>query len=191
MNQESNLYCRFENFCCHFLQEKTNTVKEKSWNAPIEDVYVEYFSDIHSLKMRVLQLYNTWMNKHKFHNRQEEAYYPGFMIFNQWHDWTIIGFCPQGWHLFNSGFSTYIRLYVISLNFDQYSKHIRKIQGRGFDFDISVDHMDYEMNLLSEELMDLELKCFLERIEITEKIKQEVYYPEMVRRGYIDILNET
>lgn len=39
--------------------------------------------------------------------------------------------------------------------------------------------------------MDLELKLFLEGIEVTEEIKQEVYYSEMVRRGYIDILIKT
>ena len=45
------------------------------------------------------------------------------------------------------------------------------------------------MNFLSDELMDLELEHFLEGKEITEKIKQEVFYSEMVRRGYIDILD--
>ena len=38
--------------------------------------------------------------------------------------------------------------------------------------------------------MDLEFKHFLDREEITEEIEQEVFYPEMVRRGHIDILNE-
>ena len=40
------------------------------------------------------------------------------------------------------------------------------------------------MNLLSDELMDLELRLFLEGEKVTEEIKQEVYYPEIVRRGY-------
>ena len=190
MNKNNNAYCRFENFCCHFLQDETTTVKEKSWDAPIEDVYVEYFTDINSLKKRILQLYEVWMNKHKFNDRQKEAYYPGFIIVNQWNQRTTVGFCPQGWHFLGSGFSSYIRKYIIALDYDKYLRNIRKIQGRGFDFDVSTDNADYEMNLLSDELMDLELKHFLEGEEITEEIKQKVYYPEMVRRGYIDILGE-
>ncbi|MBE9047001.1 hypothetical protein IQ255_21795 [Pleurocapsales cyanobacterium LEGE 10410] len=190
MNKNNNAYCRFENFCCHFLQDETKAVKEKSWDAPIEDVYVEYFTDIASLKMRVLQLYEIWMHKHGFNNRQKGAYYPGFIICNQHGEHTVIGFCPHGWHFFNGSFSNYIRNYLIALDYDRYPQNLRKIQGRGYDFDVSVDHGDDEMNLLSDKLMDLELEHFLEGKEITNEIKQEVFYPEMVRRGYIDILNQ-
>ena len=191
MNKNNNVYCRFENFCCHFLQDEATAAKEKSLYLPIEDVYVEYFTDIASLKIRIFELYKIWMNQHGYNNRSEETYdYPGFIIFNQYGDSSVVGYCPLGWHFFNGGFTNYICQYVIALGIDKYPQNIRKIQGHGFDFDVSVEHMDYEMNLLSDKLMDLELEHFLEGKEITEKIEQEVFYPEMVRRGYIDILNE-
>lgn len=69
MNKTNKAYCRFENFCCHLLQDETTALKEKSLNTPPdEDVYVEYFTDIHSIKTRVLELYQIWMKRHDFFN---------------------------------------------------------------------------------------------------------------------------
>lgn len=127
MNTRDSFYCRFENFCCHFLQDETITVKEKSWDTPIEDVYVEYSTNLNSLKRRVLELYDIWMDKHEFYDKPEKAYYPGFIICNQQKEHTVIGFCLQGWHLSCSGFWNYIHNYVIVLDYDKSSKNLRKI----------------------------------------------------------------
>ena len=81
-----NIYCRFENFCFNFDLDNTTTVREKSLYEPIEDVYVEYFTDLASLKTRVLELYEIWINKRKLNDKQEYTYYPGFIIFNQYDD---------------------------------------------------------------------------------------------------------
>lgn len=126
MNQENNFYCRFENFCCHFLQDGTNAIKEKSWDTPIEDVYVEYFTNIDSLKRRVLELYDVWMNKHQLYDKPERVYFPGFIIFNLKKDYKVIGFCPQGWYLSCSNFLSYIYSYVIALNLS----NIKDIDGK-------------------------------------------------------------
>ena len=186
----NNVYCRFENFCFNFDLDNTTTVREKSLYNPDEDVYVENFTNIASLKTRVLELYEIWINKRKLNDKQEYTYYPGFIIFHQYGDSKTIGFCPLGWHFFNGGFANYIRNYLIALDYDRYPQNLRKIEGRGCDFNVGTeDYGDDEMNFLSDELMDLELEYFLEGKEITEKIKQEVFYPEMVRRGYVDILD--
>ncbi|MEO0686463.1 MAG: hypothetical protein AAFY76_15845, partial [Cyanobacteria bacterium J06649_11] len=170
MKRINKAYCRFEAFCHHFPQYITTATKEKSLNTPPdEDVYVEYFNDMRSIKTRVLDLYQIWMKRHNFFNGVEGVYYPGFYIFNQYGGWKIIGFCPQGWYLLGNGFSDYVHQYIIALNYDKYSRYIRKIQGRGFDFDVVADNGDYEMNLLSDELMDLELKLFLEGQKVTEE----------------------
>ncbi|MEL6439979.1 MAG: hypothetical protein AAFQ80_12085 [Cyanobacteria bacterium J06621_8] len=58
MNQDTNPPYRFENFCCHFLQDGKNAIREKSWDNSIEDVYVEYLTNIDSIKRRVLELYD-------------------------------------------------------------------------------------------------------------------------------------
>ncbi|MEL6439978.1 MAG: hypothetical protein AAFQ80_12080 [Cyanobacteria bacterium J06621_8] len=132
------------------------------------------------------------MKKHKLYAQPEKGYYPGFLIFNnQEKDNKVIGFCPQGWYLECSGFLGYVNSYIFTLDYDNSLRNLRKIEGRGYDFDISKDYGNYEMCLLFEELINLELKHFLEGLEITDQIKQEIYYPEMVRRGYIDILNES
>lgn len=47
-----------------------------------------------------------------------------------------------------------------------------------------------EINLLTDELVDLELEHFLDGKEITEEIKQKFYYPEILQRGYIYIIGK-
>ena len=64
------------------------------------------------------------------------------------------------------------------------------IPGRNFIFMIPDAMDEEEINLLSEELFNLELKRILDGEETTEEIKQNVFYPEMVKRGYVDILNK-
>ncbi|MEL6439980.1 MAG: hypothetical protein AAFQ80_12090, partial [Cyanobacteria bacterium J06621_8] len=129
--------------------------------------------------------------KHQLYDKPENVYFPGFIIFNQRKDYKVIEFGSQGWYFSCGNFLSYIYSYLIALDKSNVVKNIRKIEVKGYDFDISQDYSDYEITLLSEELMDLELKHFLEGLEITDKIKQEIYYPEMVRRGYVDILNNS
>ena len=131
-------------------------------------------------------------NRIKYLYDKKRDHYPGFLIFNRKKDWKIIGFCYGGWYTLDNNFTKYLHTYIYDLyGNENFHKYRNKLKGKKFLFLIPEVNEVHERNLLSNELIDIELKHFLEEEEITEKIKQEIYYSEMVRRGYIDILNKT
>ena len=117
--------------------------------------------------------------------------YPGLVIRNRWGKSKYVGFCYKGWFMMGNGFSSYLMQYAVNLyGIPEYAKYLKKIPGRNFIFMIPDAMDEEEINLLSEELFNLELKRILDGEETTEEIKQNVFYPEMVKRGYVDILNK-
>ena len=191
MNQNYAYFCRMENFCYHNLQNYHDGInKGKSLKVTSEDVYWETFNDIFSLLERVHQLSKIWVeNKQKNENNCELLEYPGFLIYNKWKDWGIVSYCLDRWYFAASNFSIYVKKYIISLHSDKYAEYLYKLQGKTFDVTISIDNSGCEIDLLSKELFEVELKHFFGIEPITEQTQQNIFYPEMVRRGYVDILN--
>ena len=203
----NNFYCRLEGFYQPLFDKDLAVTKQDSILLGRE-VYVKEFNDIKSLKQQIKDYTQIWItiypekerylsNKKWKNNRikdqldEKRDRYPGFMILNSNKDWVTIGYCYRGWHFIGNEFSKYINKYIINLHgIDRFIEYRKKLNGRNFLFLIPEVLEEHERALISDELMDLELEHFLEGKEITEKIEQEVFYPEMVRRGYIDILNE-
>lgn len=195
MFQKPSAYCRLESFCCHHISDNESLIEEQSHFLYNEKVYVNNFDNLLDLKKRVVKLKELWerryfsLKKNRVINNIDV--YPGFMIYNCSKEWKIISFCNLGWYVLGSNFNYYINQYIINLHgIDKHLEVINKIPSRKISFLIPDVKEELEMNLFSEKLMNIELESFLDGKEITEEIKQEVYYPEMVRRGYIDIIGK-
>jgi hypothetical protein len=204
MLQNNISYCRLEISYNYLFEDELTETKQKSLFLQ-KDVYVKNFNNIESLKNQIIKLTEIWLNKYperekywnddvwkiymKYNGKDEDRdKYPAFMIYNRWNDWRIIGICYKGWHM-GSNFEQYIRHYAINLfGKPGYIKQLEKIQGRNFIFMTPEFHGTEEMNLLSDELLNLELEYFLENKEMTDEIKQKVFYPEMVKRGFVEVL---
>ena len=199
--------CKLEGFHDILFKNDPNVNKENSTFFKRE-VYTKTFNNIDNLKQHVVSCTKAWIRcypekerylsdeywqRNKIGNLLDEKrdLYPGFLILNRWKDWRTIGYCYKGWHLIGNEFSKYLNKYIIDLHgVDNLLKYQRKLDTKNFLFLIPQAFDDFERKLISNEIIDIELRHFLYREEITKKIEQEVFYPEMVRRGYIDILDK-
>lgn len=189
----NNVYVRLEIPCCRFDLECMGYSKEKSWSYETEDVYIENVTTVDSLKKWILYFSEVWKQK-----RLESIYKDNmteriaFPLFNCWKNSTQVGFCSEGWIYWESSFAIYVYRYASKICKNKYLDFRNAIGGKIYDVDTFIDigYLEYNMNFLTEELIDIELKRFLNGEEVTEEIEREVYYPEMVRRGYIDIIND-
>ncbi|MGL5940290.1 MAG: hypothetical protein ACRC2S_07875 [Waterburya sp.] len=205
MLQNNIFYCRLEISYARLLKDEPTATKKKSLFLQ-KDVYVQNFNSINSLKKQIIKLTEIWLNifpeKEKYWNDdvwrtiikykgmdENRDTYPGFMIYNHWNDWRIIGICYKGWHMLGSNFEQYLHNYAINLfGKPGYLKQLEKIQGRNLIFMTPEFHGIEEMFLLSDELVNFELEYFLENKEMTDEIKQKAFYPEMVKKGFIEVL---
>jgi hypothetical protein len=204
MIQNNSSYCRLEISYNYLFEDEPTETKHKSLFLQ-KDVYVKNFDNIKSLKEQIIEITEIWLNKYpererywnddvwkncmKYNGKDEDRdKYPGFMIYNRWGNWTIIGICYKGWRM-GSNFEQYLRHYAINIyGIQGYGKQLEKIQGRNFIFMTPEFHGFEEMYLLSDELVNFELEYFLENKEMTDEVKQEVFYPEMVKKGFIEVL---
>lgn len=185
MNKQSNFYCRMESLCRNQLIFDREAEKSKSKYVSNENVYVEYFENINLLKKRVLALTDSWKNR--FEYNKEITHYPGLYIINKYNQDKAIGFCFNKWYICDSEFSRYARKYLYSNFQEKYLANIEKLETKPFVIDSSWELFDCELNLLTEKIFDTELNLFLNQEKATEKIKQDLFYPEIVERGYINI----
>jgi len=208
MNQIANFYCRFEDL--HFTSSSPEIELIEEDSIFLDDIIsVSYFRDIPSLKSHVLNMTKIWIERAERKNSKllvmesnnnfgykkisnwATLNYPRFMIYNRWMNWSIIGFCDRGWHVGSNNFEQYMMHYAVDIHgISKYAEVLASIPARNFNFVMGELTEESEINLLTDELVDLELEHFLDGKEITEEIRQEVYYSEMVRRGYLDIIGK-
>lgn len=87
----------------------------------------------------------------------------------------------------DSKFSLYARKYLYDNFQEQYLLNMEKLEKKPFIIDSNRKLLDCELNLLPEKIFDIELNIFLNQEKVTKKTTQEIFYPEMLKRGYIDI----
>lgn len=190
MNKNNEFYCRLENLCHNNISD--NGTIELPMNDYIrgENVYVEYFTNISLLKERILNLTEIWQRK-MTDNKNMINVYPGLYIVNQKNNDKAIGFCFGQWYLSSSLFFNFVHNYIIKNFEEEYSRIMYKLESKkGFSIVSTWDLSGCELDLLTEEIFDLELRYFLDGDPIAEEIKHDLFYSEMVNRGYIDLFNK-
>jgi len=206
MIENQNPYCRLESFYSYLLKDQLNVYKYK-FSDYVGEVYVKDFNDIESLKYQVIKSTEFWIKKHPEQERfwsdeewkirirqgikdKDRDSYPGFMVRNRWDQYAIIGFCYQGWFVLGNAFYRNLLEYAVGLyGISDYAKQLNQVSNRDFIFMIPDVHDEKDTNLLSDKLFDLEIKRLLNGEKETEEITQKIFYSEIVKRGYIEILS--
>lgn len=167
-----------------------------------EYVYVENHQDITSLKQRIKQLTQKYLKrfpkKERYWTEAEREKnssnglvkdekldrYPAFLIYNSLEEWSLIGVCYKGWK-FSSGFRGFLVKYLKErYREDRYFDYLQAIPRKRFIFYTPEwSEMD-ELDLISEELLDLHLREFLDGEKIPPEIKEAAFHKELMNRNY-------
>lgn len=167
-----------------------------------EYVYVENHQDITSLKQRIKQLTQKYLKrfpkKERYWTEAEREKnssnglvedekldrYPAFLIYNKKKKKRLIGFCYRGWFFFTK-FRTYLAKSLVNIyGKENYSDYLQAIPRKRFIFYTPEwSEMD-ELDLISEELLDLHLREFLDGEKIPPEIKEAAFHKELMNRNY-------
>lgn len=191
------IYCRLEIFShYHYLiYEKEQAKKELSILFKPEQSYVEKYQDIDSLKRRIKQLikrYLEHLSEKERAKKLEKTFvkdnklnkYPAFFIYNREKKWRYIGYSNNKWY-FSTSFIGFVAKYLKKMyGEDDYFKYLQAIPREQFVF-YTPEHTGVdELDLISEELLDMHLKEFLNGKEISKEDREAAFYKELMSRNY-------
>ena len=196
MSKNGHNFCRLE-FHNYKELESVNSYKDTSIFFKNKEFNVENFSSINCLKDRLKDLYDRWQYVPFIKNLKDKIY-PIYYLYNSNNEISLISYTSFGWKAPYNYFYGYIsQIFTRKFSIKRYLSHFRpQIQGEELEL-ISPDYHEpsfrHRVELDSEEIFDMVTEVFLQNKKFTEEelvpIRQELFYPEMVKRGYIDVLN--
>ena len=195
MIKNKNCFCRLE-FHNYKELENANSYKDASIFLKNEEFNVEEFSNINSLKDRLKDLYERWQYVPRVKNSKRKIS-PVYYIYNSNNQRGRIGYTNFGWRSPYNYFYGYIsQSFTGKFGVKRYLSQFRP-QIEGEELELLPPNLDWyfssQVELDSEEIFDVVTKAFLQNRKFTEEelveLRQKLFYPEMVKRGYISILN--
>lgn len=195
MTKNENYFCRLE-FHNYKELESINSYKDTSIFIDDEEINVENFSSIHHLKNRLIDLYNRWQYIPYIKNLKDKIY-PTYFFYNSNSKISHVSYTNFGWRSPYNYFYGYIsQTFVNKFGIKRYLSHFEP-QIKGEELELLLSNFDVrffpQVELDSEEIFDVVTKAFLQNKKFTEEelveIRQKLFYPEMFKRGYIDVLN--
>lgn len=192
MSKDRSAYCRLEIYCALGIQPNTHNNIEKSFKRGKLDVYAENYHDFSSVKKRVLELTNIWLEKYP----EEKAYWdknrkedisltnstsPGFWLFNRYGKHRPIVSFYKGWYI-TAMFEAYSEKYIE----DKYGKDkIREIIKRE-SFGILIPEYTEvsELDLVSEKTAELFFTEWLEKEKPSEEFMKKIFTEELENREF-------
>lgn len=194
MSKDRSAYCRLEIYCALNILSyaQSNSYVEKSFRDGEIEVYVENYSKFPSVKERIIELTNIWLDKYP----EEKIYWNEdvdkniknkhscslrFLIFNRWKKMMPIGITYKGWYV-SYLFYGYSAKYVE----DKYGKDkVDEIVWREkFGF-MAPEHTEVnELDLVSEKTAELFVTEWLDKGDVSEDFMEKIFTEELENREF-------